>query len=103
MSGKDYGKLAETFKNNVRKIFKEFWSKLDCFVFLLKILEAVDQPNCQRLDRPDLCPREYFDLMKSCWEDDPKDRPTFSEIFLKQPKVSLFTLSKIFKNDLTVI
>ncbi|XP_014791375.1 activated Cdc42 kinase-like isoform X1 [Octopus bimaculoides] len=52
-----------------------------------QILEAVDQPNCQRLDRPDLCPREYFDLMKSCWEDDPKDRPTFSEIFLKQPKM----------------
>lgn len=52
-----------------------------------QILEAVDQPNCQRLDRPDLCPRDYYDLMKKCWEDDPKDRPTFSEIFMKHPQM----------------
>ncbi|GAB1605928.1 activated Cdc42 kinase-like isoform X3 [Argonauta hians] len=52
-----------------------------------QILEAVDQPKCERLDRPDLCPREYFELMRSCWEGDPNDRPTFSEIFLRQPKM----------------
>lgn len=52
-----------------------------------QILEAVDQPNCQRLDRPDLCPRDYYELMKKCWEDDSKDRPTFSEIFMKHPQM----------------
>ncbi|KAK3104931.1 hypothetical protein FSP39_013435 [Pinctada imbricata] len=51
------------------------------------ILEAIDTPNCQRLDRPDLCPREYYDLMLKCWYQDPQKRPTFSEIFITLPQV----------------
>lgn len=62
------------------------------FFFFFQILEAVDQPNCQRLDRPDLCPRDYYELMKKCWEDDSKDRPTFSEIFMKHPQVIQFVI-----------
>ncbi|XP_021368727.1 tyrosine-protein kinase PR2-like isoform X2 [Mizuhopecten yessoensis] len=46
-----------------------------------QILEAIDTPSGQRLDRPDLCPKEYYDLMCKCWDHDSAKRPTFSDIF----------------------
>ncbi|XP_071110149.1 activated Cdc42 kinase-like isoform X4 [Haliotis cracherodii] len=51
------------------------------------ILEAIDMPNNQRLEKPDLCPVEYYDLMMKCWEHEPEERPTFSQIFLKLPQI----------------
>lgn len=33
-----------------------------------------------RLEMPPGCPPEIWNLMKICWAENPKDRPTFSEI-----------------------
>ncbi|XP_035698208.1 activated Cdc42 kinase-like isoform X9 [Branchiostoma floridae] len=45
-----------------------------------QILEAVDAPNCQRLEKPDYCPEKYYELMRQCWEHEPAKRPKFSDI-----------------------
>ncbi|XP_059614763.1 activated Cdc42 kinase-like isoform X3 [Phlebotomus argentipes] len=46
-----------------------------------QILEAIDEPNYQRLEPPECCPREYYALMLKCWQHDPNKRPKFSEIY----------------------
>ncbi|XP_023230389.1 tyrosine-protein kinase PR2-like [Centruroides sculpturatus] len=46
----------------------------------IQILEAIDEPNFQRLEQPDCCPKEYYSLMRKCWQHDPSKRPKFSEI-----------------------
>lgn len=41
-------------------------------VDVIKLIE-----NGQRLSQPDLCPENVFDVMKNCWNYNPKSRPTF--------------------------
>ncbi|XP_055592392.1 tyrosine-protein kinase Shark isoform X2 [Uranotaenia lowii] len=41
-------------------------------VDVIKLIE-----NNQRLAQPDLCPDKVFEIMKSCWNYNPKARPTF--------------------------
>ncbi|XP_055685695.1 activated Cdc42 kinase-like isoform X2 [Lutzomyia longipalpis] len=50
-----------------------------------QILEAIDEPNYQRLEQPECCPREYYALMLKCWQHDPNKRPKFSEIYTTLP------------------
>ena len=51
------------------------------WVFIsVQILDAIDEPNHQRLERPECCPMEMYRLMLKCWEHEPNDRPTFSEV-----------------------
>ncbi|XP_023288013.1 tyrosine-protein kinase PR2 isoform X2 [Orussus abietinus] len=45
-----------------------------------QILEAIDEPNFQRLEQPDCCPKDYFSLMQQCWQHEPTKRPKFSEL-----------------------
>ena len=45
-----------------------------------QILEAIDQPNLQRLEQPDSCPKEYYSLMLKCWEHEQIRRPKFTDI-----------------------
>ena len=45
-------------------------------------MEAVDEPNFQRLDQPERCPDDWYQLMLRCWAADPSDRRKFSEMFL---------------------
>ncbi|KAK6176309.1 hypothetical protein SNE40_014616 [Patella caerulea] len=52
-----------------------------------QILDTIDKPQSQRLEKPDLCPKDYYDLMLTCWDHEPEDRPTFSQIFLKIPQM----------------
>lgn len=50
-----------------------------------QILEAIDEPNLQRLEQPDCCPKDYYMLMLKCWQHDPNKRPKFSEILQMLP------------------
>jgi len=34
------------------------------------------------LDRPSLCPREIYDLLRECWQRDEERRPTFHEVHM---------------------
>lgn len=34
------------------------------------------------LDRPALCPREIYDLLRECWQRDEERRPTFHEVHM---------------------
>lgn len=52
-----------------------------------QILEAIDKPNFQRLEQPDCCPKEYYQLMLKCWNHDPLKRPKFYEIYTILPDV----------------
>lgn len=45
-----------------------------------QILEAIDEPNFQRLEQPDCCPKDYFALMLQCWQHEPAKRPKFTEL-----------------------
>uniref|UniRef100_A0A1A9ZW58 non-specific protein-tyrosine kinase n=1 Tax=Glossina pallidipes TaxID=7398 RepID=A0A1A9ZW58_GLOPL len=53
----------------------------------LQILEAIDAPNYQRLEQPECCPREHYNLMMKCWQDDPSKRPKFNEIYEMLPEM----------------
>ncbi|XP_014281274.1 activated Cdc42 kinase-like isoform X2 [Halyomorpha halys] len=50
-----------------------------------QILDAVDEPDPQRLERPECCPKEYYSLMLKCWHHDPNKRPKFCEIMKQLP------------------
>ncbi|XP_026280289.1 activated Cdc42 kinase-like isoform X4 [Frankliniella occidentalis] len=45
-----------------------------------QILEAIDEPNFQRLEQPECCPKEYFSVMLRCWQHDPAKRPRFCDL-----------------------
>ncbi|KAK0073275.1 hypothetical protein PV325_009988, partial [Microctonus aethiopoides] len=50
-----------------------------------QILEAIDEPNFQRLEQPDCCPKDYFGVMEQCWQHEPGKRPKFSELIQLLP------------------
>ncbi|XP_052227746.1 activated Cdc42 kinase-like isoform X2 [Dreissena polymorpha] len=52
-----------------------------------QILDAIDSPNFHRLDQPELCPRNYYELMQKCWDHDAENRPTFSEMYIMLPQM----------------
>ena len=41
-----------------------------------------DEARWKLLERPQLCPKEVYELMLECWQRDPNDRPSFREIHL---------------------
>ncbi|XP_037868105.1 activated Cdc42 kinase-like isoform X2 [Bombyx mori] len=45
-----------------------------------QILEAIDTPNFQRLERPECCPEAYYSTMLECWSHEPNDRPKFKDL-----------------------
>ena len=45
-----------------------------------QILEAIDEPACQRLEQPVHCPREHYNVMLACWRHEPAKRPTFEQL-----------------------
>ncbi len=32
-----------------------------------QILEAIDEPNCLRLEQPLHCPADFYNIMQQCW------------------------------------
>ncbi|CAG9859645.1 unnamed protein product [Phyllotreta striolata] len=45
-----------------------------------QILEAIDEPNFQRLEQPDCCPLDHYNLMLDCWKHEAASRPRFADI-----------------------
>ena len=45
-----------------------------------EILEAIDDPNRKRLERPRNCPSDYYKIMLKCWEHDIHLRPSFGQL-----------------------
>ncbi|CAH0557942.1 unnamed protein product [Brassicogethes aeneus] len=45
-----------------------------------QILEAIDEPQFQRLEQPDCCPLDHYNLMLDCWRHEAASRPRFSDI-----------------------
>uniref|UniRef100_A0A1I8EFU8 non-specific protein-tyrosine kinase n=1 Tax=Wuchereria bancrofti TaxID=6293 RepID=A0A1I8EFU8_WUCBA len=52
-----------------------------------QILATIDYPNLQRLECPDACPREFYELMMQCWTHKPEERPSFTYIVRKLPEI----------------
>ncbi|XP_023939356.1 activated Cdc42 kinase-like isoform X2 [Bicyclus anynana] len=48
-----------------------------------QILDAIDVPNFQRLERPECCPDAYYSLMLECWSHDANSRPKFKDLITK--------------------
>ncbi|UYV71072.1 hypothetical protein LAZ67_8001602 [Cordylochernes scorpioides] len=53
-----------------------------------QILEAIDEPNFQRLEQPECCPKDYYNLMLRCWQHDLNKRPRFADLLSLLPEVS---------------
>nr|CAD7397422.1 unnamed protein product [Timema cristinae] len=51
-----------------------------------QILEVIDEPNFQRLEQPEACPKEYFNVMLKCWQHDPNKRPKFANLITMLPE-----------------
>lgn len=66
-----------------------------------QILQAIDEPNFQRLEQPESCPKEYYQLMLKCWAHDERARPKFCEIVKMQPdlKPELLQAIRASNND----
>ncbi|KAM7177099.1 receptor-interacting serine/threonine-protein kinase 1 isoform 1-T4 [Macrochelys suwanniensis] len=60
-----------------------------------------DRPNTE--DIKDSCPKEIIDLMKHCWQQEPENRPTFSEISQKYKPFYCEQLEKDVEDDLRKI
>ncbi|KFD52561.1 hypothetical protein M513_06595 [Trichuris suis] len=52
-----------------------------------QILDCINVPRSRRLDMPDLCPSDYYNLMLQCWEHEPGNRPKFSSLVNLLPDV----------------
>lgn len=53
----------------IRPLFSPFYSQ---------VISLVERG--ERLSQTTECPDDVYKLMRRCWEYDPKDRPTFSEL-----------------------
>ena len=53
-----------------------------------QILEAIDEPNFQRLEQPESCPKDYYSIMLKCWQHEPHNRPRFMDLITLLPEVS---------------
>ena len=45
-----------------------------------QILEAIDEPNCQRLEQPLHCPADLYLVMDNAWAHEPSSRPNFTQV-----------------------
>ena len=48
----------------------------------LESMAAEPEGNQMMLERPQVCPKDLYELMKECWKREPSERPSFREIHL---------------------
>ena len=39
--------------------------------------------DCGRMEKPDYCPAELYVIMLKCWNEEPKERPSFETLYAK--------------------
>lgn len=66
-----------------------------------EILAAIDLPSGQRLEKPPCCPRNYYELMRRCWEHEPSRRPKFADIVTELPHMRPLLLRAVRSNNST--
>jgi len=54
--------------------------ELETKVQLLERIKERENKGSPMLEKPKDCPDEFFDIMRQCWEVDPKKRPSFKEL-----------------------
>jgi hypothetical protein len=59
--------------------------------------------NGHRMEKPKFAPNFFGDIMKSCWQKDPKERPTFSHLaeMIEKHMDSLVSLDYLNMNEPT--
>lgn len=98
-----YWMALETLNENVNNFQSEIWS---CGVFLwecfslgampyenmnpTELVDFLNASDSNRLQKPNNCPNELFNMYKKCWETDPNNRPTLKEVF--------YALHKFYSN-----
>ena len=65
-----------------------------------QILEAIDEPSYQRLEPPETCPKDYYNIMLKCWQHEPHNRPRFIDLMTLLPEVSIGLINQSI-NELT--
>ena len=79
----------------VKTHFSSFWFRWSFGVVLWEIFTLNGSPypglstdglvkflkDERRMEKPDDCPDEFYDLMIKCWSQDPDDRPPFAKLF----------------------
>ncbi|KRX25233.1 Tyrosine-protein kinase PR2 [Trichinella nelsoni] len=64
-----------------------------------QILDCVNTPKSQRLEAPDACPVDHYNLMLQCWEHEPSKRPKFAELIQLLPEIEPDRLRAITEVD----
>jgi len=64
----------------------------------LQILQTIDTPRKERLERPPLCPTDHYALMLRCWSHNPEDRPKFAAVTTELTSIKP-TLMKAIKSS----
>ncbi|KRZ14986.1 Tyrosine-protein kinase PR2 [Trichinella zimbabwensis] len=64
-----------------------------------QILDCVNTPKSQRLEAPDACPVDHYNLMLQCWEHEPSKRPKFAELIQLLPEIEPDRLCTITEVD----
>uniref|UniRef100_A0A914Y4U9 CRIB domain-containing protein n=1 Tax=Panagrolaimus superbus TaxID=310955 RepID=A0A914Y4U9_9BILA len=70
-----------------------------------QILSAIDLEG-QRLDCPEACPIEFYNIMQKCWAHNPEDRPNFDQLVSCLPDLMpqlLITVSEHHSQDKTLL
>ena len=68
-----------------------------------QILAAVDLPEKERLELPDYCPVDIYDIMLKCWAHEPEDRPRFLDILHLLPQAKPQLVQCIRDSDTNLV
>jgi hypothetical protein len=54
--------------------------------------------DCVRMEKPDYCPAEIYVIMLECWNENPKERPSFEVLYAKLQKLLQVNVIEVIKN-----
>lgn len=69
------------------------WMFIHLFSFEQPLADVVKHvEKGYRMEAPEGCPTEIYDIMKQAWHIDPDKRPTFASVSTKLDKMRVFTV-----------